>query len=253
MSVTFSQLVSAHAVHSTAEAVALVLAAVRACDAASSRYGQCFRLPDAAHIMLGSDRRVSFSTDLLEGTDAERVAQISLLLRQLLGVGCERPADRGDIPGALLLIARGLRQIDLPPPSYVGFPDALMRFGSLNRAVLSMVYDRVSPGEMTTLTRPDRIFRHRTVLAVVGAAAAVVISVALMWMHRPAIGLPRPDFVTVQTSDVRVSIEAPAAVEFSRNSFSRPHQGRSADSPRPLLTSGGTGCRCIFTVVRPAR
>ena len=68
-------------------------------------------------------------------------------------------------------------------------------------------------------------------------AAAVVISTALMWMHRPTTGLSRPDFVTVQTSDVRVPIDTPAVAESSRNSFSRPQQSRSAIPPRPSLSS----------------
>ena len=71
----FSLLVSAHAVHSTAEAVTLVLAAVRAGNAASSRRAHCFRLPNAAHTTRQRRVRILFDR-LARTTDAERASTL---------------------------------------------------------------------------------------------------------------------------------------------------------------------------------
>ena len=67
MPVTFCGLLSKHTIHTTAEAVTLVLAAMRACDDESAPGTQCYRLPDAAFILLNVDGRVTFSTDLVAG------------------------------------------------------------------------------------------------------------------------------------------------------------------------------------------
>ena len=85
------------------------------------------------------------------------------------------------------------------------------------------------------LRSPHRISRHRTLLA--GSAAATTVTIAFVWMLRPATGVPRADFVTVHSSDVRVTTNTPDAVESSFNGSSHPQQSQSAIPPRPLLSS----------------
>ena len=243
MPVTFCDLLSAQAIHTTAEAVALVLAAMRACDDESVPRRRCYRLPDAAFILLNVDGRVTFSADLVAGTDAERVRDVSLLLRRLLGLDSERSAHQAEIPGALLLLmARALREIDLPAPSYADLRGQLIRFGSVDEAVLSFVYNRVSPVYLTNSTWSRRILPQRRALTALGAAAVAAILMAVVWMDRPATGpVQRPDFVTVQTAEVRVPISSPIALDLPRPNLTQARQPRAPISLRQLLTSAALG------------
>jgi Tol biopolymer transport system component len=148
--ITFSDIASSRAVRSSAEAVGLVLAAMREREGASDG-DHGIRLPDAEHIRLSSDGFVSFG-DSPEAANLDPVNSAAILLRRFLSLDDGAP---GDVPGALLLwIARASGQIDLPVPSYEVFRDALIRVGSSEAPVLSAVYRRAvnatSPGDASS-------------------------------------------------------------------------------------------------------
>ena len=141
MHLTFSEIAGTRVGLTTAEAVALVLAAAREFDC-SAASGTAAALPPANQILLTNTGRVSFLT-AVDSPGRDRVAVAGALLRRLLGVDDDARTNRPQAPGALLLLlARAAGEIDLPPLSYPAFLRALSRFGSPDESTFASVYDR---------------------------------------------------------------------------------------------------------------
>jgi Tol biopolymer transport system component len=270
MHVTFSEIASARAGLSTAEAVGLVLAAMRAGEQASGA-GHCAGLPDADHILLSSGGVVSFSTRSQAAPATDRVKQIAALLHRLLALDERASGDRAGVPGALLLaVARASGQIDLPAPSYAALRDVLIRFGSPAAAALAPVHARIaadrfsSPRPAVAPERaaaswpaaapqpaaappPARRRRHVLVtpahaaLAAALPAAAFALAFALT-LDRPGTGTPATrDAVTIETVDQPVTIEAPAAVPPPPVNGDQPPAAGMRVSIGPVLSSALLG------------
>jgi hypothetical protein len=146
MHMSYSEIAARRATLTPADACALVLAAARAADAEAGS------LPEASSILLTSGGDVVFAPPQLTDCEGGIVKQLADLLRVLLEDDPQTTARRHPVPGALLLlIARAVGRIDLPPPSYEAFVSALARFGSTDTQTLASIYwrckrrDRIRP------------------------------------------------------------------------------------------------------------
>lgn len=223
------------------EAVALTLAVAARCDA----------VPDEHEITLDSCGEVTVGT-VGGSTSQDETAQLARLLHRLLRIDEADQRDRpGRVPGGLLvLLARSLRQIDLPALPRQSFIEALRRFGDEpDAATLAAIFWRAarmrpakaarraerrnrgpSPQELRrslrqaeqelfmlrrTLRRP-----RRALLAAAAVAAAVVIGILSFEspagsntpMSRPA---SRSDQIYVDTARVAAAPARPAARDTS--------------------------------------
>lgn len=107
-----------------------MLAAVAACEQAIPGL-EGLPLPGAAEVHLHPDGRVAVTAPAPPGDDGTRVRGAATLLRELLAMDEQDAATRAPVPGALvMLLARALGTIDLPPPSFEQFCEALRRFAS---------------------------------------------------------------------------------------------------------------------------
>jgi hypothetical protein len=160
MPVTYAEIVRRAPV-SVPEAVALVLAALRALGPPRAR-GTSHGLPSLDYILLSSNGRIHLSAVGEPATAADRVRQASLLLHTLLVRDDVIPQHlRGPVPGALLLlIARGTSQIALPVPTHAEFVKTLSRFGSMSGMTLAQVYRRCLGLHVVGSSTPSEISSH---------------------------------------------------------------------------------------------
>ena len=149
MDLTYSEIVTAAVPLSVAESVGLVLATANALEAA----GDGDRLqgfPDTDHILLSVTGDIRLAAHGGVATDAERVAQLTALLRAFVMPGmlpdaAASPA-RSPVPGPLLLaLARASGHMEVPPPAYDELVGILRRFGSPDPATLASIHGRVLP------------------------------------------------------------------------------------------------------------
>jgi hypothetical protein len=149
MDLTYSEILTAAVPLSVAESVSLVLAAANALEAV----GDGDRLqgfPDTDHILLSVAGGVRLAAHGGLATDAERVAQLTALLRsfvmpETLADEAVSPA-RNPVPGPLLLaLARASGHMEVPPPTYDELVGMLIRFGSPDPVTLASIHRRVIP------------------------------------------------------------------------------------------------------------
>ncbi len=144
---SFSELVKHRVPLTATEAVALTLAVAHALDTRRAENAS-YQVPGDEFILLGNTGHVTF-TGVHVSTAADESAALAALLRRLLQLDESDAAGRGArVPGALLvLLARTLRQIDLPPPGEDEFRAALARFAGNAApapAMLSAVFWRAA-------------------------------------------------------------------------------------------------------------
>jgi len=146
------------------EAVALVLAVAEECDpsADSPRWRA---VPDAGHISLAANGRVTLAAEGDEIDEADHVKMLAALLNSLIVRDDREPAERpAHVPGALLLlIARATGSMDVPVPSFSAFRDALQRFGTTDRSPLGALFERCiaqRPDRRSRAPRPDDLRRE---------------------------------------------------------------------------------------------
>ena len=145
---SFSELIHHHVPLSAGEAVQLTLAVAQVLDARRME-DPALQVPGDEFILLGNTGQVTFST-VDRSTDLEESSALSALTRRLLQLDDSSPVDRrGRVPGGLLiLLARALREIDLPEPNRDEFRSALARFagedGAPSSATLSAVFWRAA-------------------------------------------------------------------------------------------------------------
>ena len=146
-----------HADMSFAELMArgVPLSAAEACALVRRVAEQCETCPDATEIFLGSGGQVTFDAAPV-ASRREGTVELATLLHRLLGLDRER-AELAGVPGGLLVIlARMLGQIDLPPLSAVAFRETIVRFAAgVDEAALAEVFWRAAkrrPGLATRLT-----------------------------------------------------------------------------------------------------
>ncbi len=145
---SFSELIKLRVPLTAAEAVALTLAAAYVLDMRRVA-NSAVQVPGDEFILLGNTGDVTF-TSVEVSTDQDESTALAALLRRLLQLDEESGANdrRGRVPGGLLiLLARTLRQIDLPSPDRDEFRAALARFaaeGAPTAATLSVVFWRAA-------------------------------------------------------------------------------------------------------------
>jgi hypothetical protein len=144
---SFSELIKHHVPLSAAEAVELTLAVGRLLDARRTD-DPALQVPGDEFILLGNTGHVTFTT-VHRSTDPDESSALAALTRRLLQLDDSASTDRRRrIPGGLLiLLARTLREIDLPSPDRAEFRTALARFaadGPPSTARLSAVFWRAA-------------------------------------------------------------------------------------------------------------
>ena len=222
---SFSELIKHGVPLTAAEAVALTLAVAQALDTRRAEHAS-HQLPGDEFILLGNTGHITFA-GVHVSTDADESAALAALLRRLLRLDGSDAAERGGrVPGGLLmLLARTLRQIDLPPPSAEEFRAALARFagndapvaatlsavfwraaslrpaigaGRKNRALLPAVSAALAPGERRShgLSRTElrRALRdlEREVFERPGSDAEIIVPILGAGMPPPPARDPRP-------------------------------------------------------------
>jgi hypothetical protein len=163
---SFSELVKHHVPLSAAEAVQLTLAVAHLLDARRIK-DPALQVPGDDFILLGNTGQVTFTT-VDRSTDPDASRALAALTRRLLQLDDSAAGDgRGRVPGGLLiLLARALREIDLPAPTCDEFRAALARFAGDEvspAATLSTVFWRAAS------VRPAR--RKRKMLGLLPARA----------------------------------------------------------------------------------
>ena len=156
---SFSELIHHRVPLSAAEAVQLTMAVAHLLDA--RRTGDpALQVPGDEFILLGNTGHVTFTT-VDRSTDPDESSALAALARRLLQLDDSSKVDRrGRVPGGLLiLLARALREIDLPAPNREEFRTALARFagedGAPSSATLSTVFWRAAslrPGSRSSKT-----------------------------------------------------------------------------------------------------
>jgi hypothetical protein len=125
---SFAELIERRVSLSAAEAVALVLAVAALLD--EDRGCGSSAMPSDEEIFLSSTGQVAFVTARSDVTTSDTAVGLAVLLHRLLRL--DEPDDgdrRARVPGGLLVVlARTLRRIDLPPLTPEAFRDALTRF-----------------------------------------------------------------------------------------------------------------------------
>ena len=165
---SFSELIRDRVPLSAAEAVQLTLAVADLLDARRLE-DPSLQVPGDDFILLGNTGQVTFTT-VDRSTDPDESPALAALARRLLHLDDSSPTDRrGRVPGGLLIVlARTLREIDLPAPSRDEFRAALVRFageGAPSAATLSTVFWRAAS------VRPAR--RRRKMLGLLPAGPSV--------------------------------------------------------------------------------
>jgi hypothetical protein len=124
-------------------AVALVLGAAEQCGR-SADAPRWRAVPDAEHVSLAANGRVTLATAADQIDEREHVKMLAALLNALIARDADEPAARrAHAPGALLLlIARATGSMDLPVPSFSALRDAHLRFRSADAATLALLYVR---------------------------------------------------------------------------------------------------------------
>ena len=144
MPLSFADLIDRKACATTEEAVALVLAASSELVGPPRRT----RVSDCPPRNTSSSVRADgfpFPRLRSKSAEAECVSGAAALLHKLLAVEDSGSEYRVQVPGALVLIARARRQIDLLSPSLPAFQQALNRFASANPTLLASLYRRCTP------------------------------------------------------------------------------------------------------------
>jgi hypothetical protein len=248
--VSFSAIAAHRSDYDPAEAIGLVLAALRAAEHAAGNHG-AITLPDARHILLDRHGRVWLSLHSREAATVDVVKRVGQLLCQLLDVdNCSTNASAG-VPGALLLlIARAAGQIDLPAPQYLELRNALNRFAPSERQNLSSLHARIVHSQThdryRTGAADSRLWpvvrRHRILARATWGASLAAVVVALVFVtigrrapepHRVA----RHEAVRVEVLDQPVTVEAPAIVGLPDSTVVHPPVESAAS--RPLLRLAG--------------
>jgi len=144
---SFAELVRHRVPLTPAEAVELTLAVADLLNARRAE-NSSFQVPGDEFILLGNTGQVIF-TSVDGSTDPDETSALAALLRRLLQLDEPSATDRRRrVPGGLLvLLARALRQMDLPPPRRDEFRTALARFapnGAPSAATLSAVFWRAA-------------------------------------------------------------------------------------------------------------
>jgi hypothetical protein len=144
---SFSELIEHRVPLTAAEAVALTLAVAHALDTRRAEHAS-HQVPGDESILLGNTGQVTF-TGVHVSTPEDESAALASLLRRLLQLDESETAGRGGpVPGALLIVlARTLGHIDLPPLSRDEFRAALARFAGTDAsaaATLSAVFWRAA-------------------------------------------------------------------------------------------------------------
>jgi hypothetical protein len=165
---SFSELIKLRVPLTAEEAVALTLAAAYVLDTRRVA-NTAVQVPGDEFILLGNTGHVTF-TSVEVSTDQDESTALAALLRRLLQLDESGANDRrGRVPGGLLiLLARTLRQIDLPSPDRDEFRAALARFateGGPTAAMLSVVFWRAASLRPVADTK-------RRVLGLLSAGAA---------------------------------------------------------------------------------
>ena len=145
MKLTYSQIVARRVRLSTREAAALAAAAARALDAAGPP-APAASLPSLANIVLGSDGRVSVLRRDTALDDEDRTRALGAVLSELMRLDDDAGLTRDvPIPGVLLvLLARALGRIPLPPPTYDDFRAAVFAYGTADESLLATLYWRAA-------------------------------------------------------------------------------------------------------------
>ena len=125
---SFAELIEQAVPLTTAEAVELTLAVAYVLDAQRVD-NPSPRVPGEEAILLGNTGEVTFTT-VSASADGDDTAALATLLRQLLQLHEWGALDRrGRVPGELLLLlARALRQVNLPPPDSQRLQDGARTF-----------------------------------------------------------------------------------------------------------------------------
>jgi hypothetical protein len=139
MDLSLSDIVARRSVLAPPDVVALMLAlAAELTDEAMA----AARRPSREHVLVSSAGEIvviACDSAIAPGGEARWLAELTYDLLGLESVG----ADREPVPGGLLLLlARALGQIDLPPPTYPEFLDRLARAGSADRPSLAAIHAR---------------------------------------------------------------------------------------------------------------
>ncbi len=146
---TFAELITHGVPVSPSEAAALTLAVARVFDGEPASATAPFLMPDATCIILSSSGHVSL-VDEDHGAAVEQTVGLALLLRQLLRLDDSQRTSAEAIPGGMLvLLARSLGEMDLPPVRGEEFRKSLERFAFTESTVLASVFwraARMTPG-----------------------------------------------------------------------------------------------------------
>jgi Tol biopolymer transport system component len=167
--VTFAELIKHRVPLAASEAVELTLAVAHLLDNRQAG-GAVAHVPDDECILLGNTGQVTF-TSVDGSTATDESSALSALVRRLLQLDEPAAGDRRKrVPGGLLvLLARAMRQIDLPPPEREEFRATLARFapeGAPFAATLSVIFWRAAS------LRPS-IGKKRKLIALLPAATPV--------------------------------------------------------------------------------
>jgi hypothetical protein len=167
---TVADLIERRVPLSADEATSLALAAWRACAGAGDSaiaFDESLCLSSAGEVTC----RAGAHERRAEGEGNATVA-VAMLLRRLLQLDAPELDRRGRVPGALLVVlARTLRQIDLPPLTPDAFRDALERFATQDPSALAAVFWRAARmrprrrgerGARTSRTLPVRHAERRS-------------------------------------------------------------------------------------------